>query len=128
MYLHCLFLTIVASSRSATHVLESRIDFNFSTASDGANQSNCSQALTHDISIPREGKAMAKNGSWSKSLMLFTSRLNNLFSFLLDIGDGPKTTPCTFYSLVGLPRVIALKVEASSAGGAFHVCPFSRNV
>ena len=39
LYLHCLFLTMVTSSRSATRVFESRIDFNFSAASYGANQS-----------------------------------------------------------------------------------------
>ena len=60
LFFHCLFLTIVASSHSATHVLESRIDFNFSAASYGTNQSHCSKALTHDISIPRERKGKAK--------------------------------------------------------------------
>ena len=33
LYLHCLFLTMVTSSRSATRVFESRIDFNFSATS-----------------------------------------------------------------------------------------------
>ena len=56
LYLHCLFLTMVTSSRSATRVFESRIDFNFSAASYDCNQSNRSKALTHDFSIPREGK------------------------------------------------------------------------
>ena len=112
MYLHCLFLSRLV----ATHVLESRIDFNFSPASDGADQSNCSKALTHDISFPREGKATAGKGM----------SLTIPFLFLLDIADEPKTT--RFYSLFGLPRVVALKVEASSGGAAFDVYPFSKNV
>ena len=37
LYLHCLFLTMVTSSRSATRVFESPIDFNFSAASYGSN-------------------------------------------------------------------------------------------
>ena len=118
LYLHCLFLTIVASSRSATHVLESCIDFYFSAASDSANQSNCSKALIHDISFPGEGKATAGEGM----------SLTIPFLFLLDIADEPKTTPCTFYSLFGLPRVVALKLDSSSAGAAFDVCTFSKNV
>ena len=59
LYLHCLFLTMVTSRRSATRVLESRIDLNFSAASDGANQSNRSKALTNDINIQQEGKPRA---------------------------------------------------------------------
>ena len=50
---------MVTSGRSAARVFESRIDFNFSAASYGANQSNRSKALTHDFSIPREGEATA---------------------------------------------------------------------
>ena len=59
LYLHCLFLTMVTSSRSAMRVFESRIDFNFSAASYGDNQSNCSKAPTNDFSILQEGKATA---------------------------------------------------------------------
>ena len=44
------------------------------------------------------------------------------------IGDEPKTTPCTSYSLFDLQRVIALKVEASSARAAFDFCSFTKNV
>ena len=59
LYLHCLFLTMVASSRSATRVFESRIDFNFSAASKGANQSNRSKALTNDINTNTTAFKMA---------------------------------------------------------------------
>ena len=37
LYLHCLFLTMITSNRSATRVFESQIYFNFSAASYGAN-------------------------------------------------------------------------------------------
>ena len=42
---------MVTSGRSATRLLESRIDFNFSATSYGANQSNRSKALTHDFNV-----------------------------------------------------------------------------
>ena len=64
---------------------------------------------------------MAKNSSeniqksaWSKSLTSLTSRINHPFLFLLDVADKPKTAPCTFYSLFGLQKVIALKVEMAN--------------
>ena len=74
---------MVTSGRSATRVFESRIDFNFSAASYGANQSNRSKALTHDFSIPREGES---HGNWRKTaLKIFLKILGHWISCKLNI-------------------------------------------
>ena len=62
--------------------------------------------------------AMVRNADYEEMAQVFQGLLAGI------VADEPKTTPCTFYSLFSLPRVIALKVEASSAEAAFDVCPF----
>ena len=76
---------MVESSRSATRVFESRIDFNFSAASKGANQSNRSRALTNDINTSTAAFKMADqveyrySQSEMEAMMAMASRSNLFF-------------------------------------------------
>jgi len=76
---------MVASSRSATRVLESWIDFYFSAASKGANQSNRSKALTNDINTSTTAFKMADqveyrySQSEMEAMMAMASRSNLFF-------------------------------------------------
>ena len=76
---------MVASSRSATRVLESWIDFYFSAASRGANQSNRSKALRNDINTSTTAFKMADqveyrySQSEMEAMMAMASRSNLFF-------------------------------------------------
>ena len=76
---------MVAASRFATRVFESRIDFNFSAASKGANQSNHSKSLTNDIKTSTTAFKMADqvdyrySQSEMEAMMAMASRSNLFF-------------------------------------------------
>ena len=84
---------MVASSRSATRVFESWIDFNFSTTSKGINQSNHSNALTNDINTSTTAVKMTDqvecrySESEIEAIMAMASRSNLFFPDSASAGE-----------------------------------------